>query len=169
MNPDKQIIVDELRERVNGSPFVLVVDYRGMTVPQFSELRNRLAQGGAECHVAKNSYMKHALREAGMPGLEETLIGQTAFITGASDVCGAAKAVKNFAREFKRPEMKGGLIEGEVLDAGQLKALADLPPREILLGQLLGVINAPASKLVRTINEPAASMARLLKAKFGED
>ena len=65
MNPDKQIIIDQLLERVNQSPFVLVVDYTGMTVPQFEELRNRLGEGGAECHVAKNSYMKRALTALG--------------------------------------------------------------------------------------------------------
>ena len=93
MNPDKKIIVDQLLERVNQSPFVLVVNYNGMTVPQFSELRSRLAEGGAECHVAKNTHMKRALSEAGLPDLGDTLEGQTAFITGSEDVCAAAKAV----------------------------------------------------------------------------
>ena len=111
MNPDKQIIVDELLTRVNGSPFLLVVNYTGMTVPEFNELRGRLREGGAECHVAKNSYMKRALESAGMSGLEEILQGQTAFITGEEDVCGAAKAVANFVKEFKKPEVKAGLTK----------------------------------------------------------
>jgi large subunit ribosomal protein L10 len=168
MNPDKQIIIDQLLERVNQSPFVLVVDYNGMTVPQFGELRNRLAENGAECHVAKNSYMKRVFSEAGLPDIGEELAGQTAFVTGDSDVCGAAKAIKNFAKEFKLPEMKGGVLDGEALDAEQIKALAELPPRDVLLGQLLGVINAPATKLLRTINEPGASLARVIKAKDAE-
>jgi len=75
MNPDKQIIVDELLSRVNDSPFLLVVDYTGMTVPEFDELRGRLGEGGAECHVAKNSHMKRALETAGMSGLDEALQG----------------------------------------------------------------------------------------------
>ena len=89
MNPDKKIIIDELLERVNASPFVLVVEYTGMTVPQFTELRNRLAATGAECHVAKNTYMKKALAEAGLPDTGDSLVGQTAFVTGESDVAAA--------------------------------------------------------------------------------
>lgn len=166
MNPDKKIIVDELLERVNSSPYLLVLDYSGMTVPQFTELRGRLSDGGAQCHVAKNSHMKRALEEAGMPKLEESLQGQTAFVTGDSDVCAAAKTVKNFAKEFKRPAIKGGILDGAALDESQVVALADLPPREVLLATLLGVINQPASMLARVLNEPGASLARVIKAKY---
>jgi large subunit ribosomal protein L10 len=166
MNPDKKIIFDELLARVNDSPFLLVVDYTGMTVPQFGELRVRLSQGGAECHVAKNSHMKRVLESAGMPKMDETLAGQTAFVTGESDVCAAAKTVKVFAKEFKRPAIKGGLLDGALLDEAQAVALADLPPREVLLATLLGVINQPASMLARVINEPGASLARVIKAKY---
>ncbi|MGD7653068.1 MAG: 50S ribosomal protein L10 [Verrucomicrobiales bacterium] len=166
MNPDKKIIIDELLERVNASPFVLVVEYTGMTVPQFSELRNRLATSGAECHVAKNTYMKKALTEAGLPDLGDALVGQTAFVTGPEDVAAAAKVLKNFEKEFQKPTIKLGVLDGDILDETQVKAIAELPSREVMLATLLGVINAPASKLVRTINEPAASLARVIQAKF---
>ena len=166
MNPDKKIIVDQLLARVNDSPFLLVVEYTGMTVPQFNELRGRLREGGAECHVAKNSHMKRVLEAAGLPGMDDTLAGQTAFITGEADVCGAAKAVKNFAKEFEKPTVKAGVLDGELLDDEQIKALADLPPRDVLLATLLGVINQPASMLARVLNEPGASLARVLKAKY---
>ena len=169
MNPDKEIIIQELLDRVNSSPFVLVVDYGGMTVPEFNDLRNRLSEGGAECHVAKNTYMKRALTDAGLPDISENLKGQTAFVTGEEDVCGAAKALANFAKEFSKPEIKAGVLDGNPLDADEIKALAKLPPREVLLAQLLGVLNAPASKLLRTINEPGASLARVIKAKHGEE
>ena len=111
MNPDKKIIIDELLERVNGSPFILVVDYNGMTVPEFSELRNRLSEAGSECHVGKNRYMRIAIEQAGLPSLGDELKGQTAFITGESDVCGAAKVIKNFHKEFKKPEIKSGILD----------------------------------------------------------
>lgn len=165
MNPDKKYIIDELFERVNSSPFVLVVEYTGMTVPEFNELRTRLAENGSECHVAKNTYMRKAIADAGLPDISEHLLGQTAFVTGESDVCAAAKTIKNFVKEFKKPEVKTGVLDGDILDTDQIKALADLPSREVLLAQLLGVINAPASKLLRTVNEPAASLARVIKAK----
>lgn len=165
MNPDKEYIIDELYERINSSPFLIVVDYATVTVPEFEELRKRLASNEAECHVAKNTYIKHALTKAELPEIGEHLIGQTAFITGEQDVSAAAKTLKNFAKEFKRPEVKVGILDGEVMTGAQLKALADLPSREELLAKLLAVINAPASKLVRTLNEPASALARVLAAK----
>jgi len=166
MNPDKKIILGELLERVNSSPFVLVVEYTGMTVPEFSELRNRLADNGAECHVAKNTYMKKALIEAGLPDTGDKLVGQTAFVTGESDVAAAAKVLKSFEKEFKKPAIKLGILDGDILDEAQVKAIADLPSREVLLATLLATINAPATQLVRTVNEPAASLARVIQAKF---
>lgn len=166
MNPDKKIIVDELLDRVNSSPFLLVIDYVGMTVPQFTELRNRLQEVGTECHVGKNRYMRIAIEEAGLPSLGDNLKGQTAFLTGQDDVCGAAKVLKNFAKEFKKPEIKSGILDGAALDAAQIDALADLPSRDVLLAKLLSVINAPASQLVRTINEPGSALARVIKAKY---
>lgn len=169
MNPDKKIILEGLLERVNASPYVLVVDYTGMTVPHFSELRNRLGGAGAECHVAKNSYMKKALAEAGLPDLGDQLVGQTAFVTGDSDVAAVAKVLKNFEKEFKKPGIKLGVVDGAVLGEEQIKAIAELPSREVLLATLLGVINAPASKLVRTLNEPGASLARVIQAKFNPE
>ena len=170
MNPDKKFIVDELLERVNASPFVLVVDYTGMTVPEFATLRGKLKDAGAECHVAKNTYMRTAMIEAGLPDIGEHLKGQTAFVTGENDVCAAAKAVKDFAKEAAdKGKAVVGVLDGDVLDAAQVKALADLPSREQLLAQLLGVINEPATKLLRTINEPGASLARVIQAKFKED
>ncbi|GAA5482425.1 50S ribosomal protein L10 [Haloferula sargassicola] len=169
MNPDKKIIIDELLERVNTSPFVLVVEYTGMTVPQFSELRNRLAATGAECHVAKNTYMKKALAEAGLPDTGDQLVGQTAFVTGESDVAAAAKVLKTFEKEFQKPAIKLGILDGDLLDEEQVKAIAELPSREVLLATLLGVINAPATKLLRTINEPGASLARVIQAKFNPE
>lgn len=166
MNPDKKIIVDELLERVNSSPFLLVVDYNGMTVPEFSELRNRLSEVGSEVHVGKNRYMRIAIEEAGLPSLGDDLKGQTAFVTGEEDVCAAAKVIKNFTKEFKKPEVKTGILDGAVVDAAQVQALADLPSREQLLATLLATINAPASQLVRTINEPGSALARVIKAKY---
>ena len=166
MNPDKKIILDELLERVNGSPFVLVVEYTGMTVPEFSELRTRLADNGAECHVAKNTYMKKALIEAGLPDTGDKLVGQTAFVTGEADVAAAAKVLKSFEKEFKKPAIKLGILDGDILDEAQVKAIAELPAREVLLAQLLATINAPATKVARVLNEPGASLARVIKAKF---
>jgi len=169
MNPVKEIIIQGLLERLNASPFLLVIEYTGMTVPEFSELRTRLAGTGAECHVAKNTYMKKALAEAGLPDTGDALAGQTAFITGESDVAATAKVLKNFEKEFKKPAIKLGVLDGDLLDEAQVKAIADLPAREVLLATLLATINAPASQLVRTLNEPAASLARVIQAKYNPE
>ena len=89
-------------------------------------------------------------------------------MTGESDVCGAAKTLKNFVKEFSKPEVKTGILDGDVLDSAQITALADLPSREVILSQLLAVINAPATQLARVLNEPATSLARVIQAKNAE-
>lgn len=166
MNPDKKYILDEIKGRVDDSAYVIVVDYTATTVKEFNELRKRLAENDAECHVAKNSFMKRVLSDSGLPDLSSELVGQTAFITGDSDVCAVAKVISNFQKEFNRPEVKAAILDGSVLSAEQVVALGKLPAREVLLAQLLGVLNAPAGKLLRTINEPGGSLARVIKAKF---
>jgi large subunit ribosomal protein L10 len=166
MKAEKTLLIEELLRKVNGSPYLFVVDYTGLTVAKFAELRKRLGACDAEIHVYKNTLVKKAAERASYPeGLGEVLVGQTAVVTGARDVCAAAKVMKTFTAEFKKPEMKGGVLDGALLTADGIQALADLPSREVLLAQLLGVLLAPASKLVRTLNEPAASLARVLQAK----
>jgi len=105
MNPDKKTIINGLLDRVNASPYLIVIDYTGLTVKQFTELRNRLDTGGARCTVAKNSYMRKVLTEAGLPDIGDGLVGQTAFVMGDSEVFAAAKVIKDFETEFKTPEM----------------------------------------------------------------
>jgi large subunit ribosomal protein L10 len=158
MNPDKKIIINGLLDRVNASPYLIVIDYTGLTVQQFTELRNRLDAGGASCTVAKNSYMRKALAEAGMPDIGSDLVGQMAYVMGTSEVFAAAKAIKNFEKEFKKPEMKVGILGNAVLDADKLKAIADIPSREAVLSQLLA-----------TILEPSTRIARVIQKKFNPD
>ena len=165
MRPEKANIVEDLSEKLNASPFLLVTDYQRLKVDQFGELRNRLAPTGAEVHVVKNSFLKRAMTASGMPDLGEQLTGQTAIVTGNSDVAPVAKILKTFAAEFKIAALKVGVVDKAVLSTAEVESLADLPSRDVLLSQLLGVLLAPATKLVRTLNEPAASLARLLKAK----
>ncbi len=116
--------------------------------------------------MVKNSFVKRAASEAGLPEeLFESLSGQTALVTGESDICATAKTLKGFQKEFKKVEVKVGVVEGRLLEAAEISALADLPSREVLLAQLLGVLNAPATKLARLLNEPGAALARVLQAK----
>jgi large subunit ribosomal protein L10 len=165
MRPEKANVVSDLSAQLKGSPFVLVTDYEQMNVGDFSELRNRLAQAGAEVHVVKNSFLKRAMADAGFPAVDEKLGGQTAVVTGEKDVAPVAKIMKSFAREFKKAALKIGLINRAIVSTAELETLADLPAREVMQAQLLGLLMSPATKLVRLLNEPASSLARLLKAK----
>ena len=165
MRPEKINIVEDLQAKLNASPFVLVTDYTGLRVDQFSILRNRLADNGAECKVVKNTFLRRAMSDAGLPDIGADLKGQTAIVIGEKDVAAAAKVLKTFIAEFKKLEIKLGIVGKAVVTADQVNAIADLPSREILLAQLLGVMQAPASTLVRLLNEPASSLARVLKAK----
>lgn len=168
MHPAKETIVEDLQAKLNASPYLFVADYTGLKVAQFAELRNRLWSVGARCHVVKNTFLRRAALGAGLPELAE-LKGQTAIVVGDKDVAAAAKVLKNFTAEFKKPEMKTGVVDRIVVSTEQIKAIADLPSREVLLATLLGTLNAPASKLVRVLNEPASSLARLLQAKADKD
>jgi len=165
MRPEKANIVSNLSEKLNRSPFLLVADYQRMKVDQFGELRNRLAPVGAEVRVVKNSFLKRAMADSGMPDLADKLTGQTAIVMGENDVAPVAKILKLFAAEFKIAALKIGVVNKEVLSTSDVEALAELPSREILLSQLLGLLLAPATRLVRVLNEPASAFARLLKAK----
>src|SRR6267154_4619880 len=165
MRPEKASIVSELSENLKRSPFVLVTDYRGMGVADFSELRSRLVPTGAEMHVVKNNFLKRAMADSGFPDLGDQLVGQTAVVTGERDLAPVAKIFKTFATEFKIAALKLGFVDRAVLSTADLETLAELPPREILQAQLLGLLLSPAIKLVRLLNEPASALARLLNAK----
>jgi large subunit ribosomal protein L10 len=144
---------------------VLVTEYRGMKVSDFSELRSRLAPAGAEVHVVKNNFLRRAMADSGFPDVGDEFAGQTAVVTGEADVAPVAKIFKTFASEFKLAALKIGFVNRAVLSTAELESLAELPAREILQAQLLGLLLSPATRLVRLLNEPAAALARLLNAK----
>ncbi len=165
MRPEKANIVSDLAEKLNRSPFVLVADYQRMKVDQFGDLRSRLAPAGAEVRVVKNSFLRRALSDSGLPDVAEKLSGQTAIVMGENDVAPVAKILKSFAAEFKVAALKIGVVDKSVLSTQDLETLAELPSREVLLSQLLGLLMSPMTQLVRLLNEPGASLARLLNAK----
>jgi len=165
MRPEKASIVSELSEALKRSPFVLVTDYRGMKVADFGELRNRLAPARAEVHVVKNNFLKLAMADSGFPEVGDQFVGQTAVVTGEADVAPVAKIFKMFATEFKLAALRVGFVDRAVLSTAELETLAELPTREILQAQLLGLLLSPPTRLVSLFNQPAAALARLLSAK----
>jgi large subunit ribosomal protein L10 len=165
MRPEKASIVSDLSEKLKRSPFVLVTDYQHMKVRDFGELRNRLAPAGAEVHVVKNNFLKRAMTDSGFPDVSDKLVGQTAVVTGERDVAPVAKIFKTFATEFKIAALKIGFVDRALLSTVELETLAELPPREVLQAQLLGLLLSPATRLVRLLSEPGSALARVLKAK----
>jgi large subunit ribosomal protein L10 len=170
MRAEKQFIGKEYATRLNSSPFFIVVDYRATTVKHFNELRKRLRGVGAECHVVKNSIFRIAAKEANAADITQaSLAGQLAVVTGQKDVSAAAKVLKNFQAEFEKPKIQFGYLNNQRLEVAALNELADLPSLDVLRGKLLGMLQAPASTLVRLLNTPGAQLARVLQARVDKE
>ncbi len=164
MRPEKQALAQEYLERIQNAPFFFLVEYQGLNVAQFTELRRRLDEAEAEIHVIKNRIFRIAAREAGYEELPEELRGQLAVVTGRKDIAAAAKVIKTFASEFEKPKIRFGFLGKDFLGKEQIEQIADLPPMDQLRAQLLATILAPATQLARVIQEPAASLARVIRA-----
>ena len=166
MNKDqKTAIVDDVAAQIEGAEAVLAVDYRGISVPQAAELRQRLNEAGARFRVVKNTLTIRAAEKAGAEELKELLEGPTAFTfvaTEGGDVALAAKALSQFHREHEILDFKGGRMNGEPLTVEQLQSLARLPARDVLSGQLVGVLASPVTGLVRGLNQLIAGLAMQL-------
>ena len=171
MRPEKQNLTQEYLARLNGSPFFIVVNYKGLKVSHLTQLRNRLNKAGAEIHIVKNSIFRIAAKEAGVGDLNGTLTGQLAVVTGQRDISSAAKVVKSFGTELDKLKIHFGYLNNQRLEQPDILSLADLPSLEVLRGKLLGLFQAPATKLVVLLNTPASQLARVLAArkdKLGE-
>jgi large subunit ribosomal protein L10 len=165
MRAEKQYLTAEYLTRLNASPFLIVLEYRGLKVGPITELRKRLTKAGAEMHVVKNTLFRLAVKEAGVADLGASLAGQLAVVTGQRDISVAAKVVKTFAAEFEKPKVRFGYLNNQRLESADILALADLPSLEVLRSRLLGVIMAPATKLAAIINTPATQLVRVLQAR----
>jgi large subunit ribosomal protein L10 len=167
----KQQIVDELSQLLDNAELALVLDYQGLSIKEMSDLRSRLQAANGICKVTKNTLMRRAIE--GKPGwteLESLLSGTNAFILVQGDVGGAVKAVQSFQKDVKKSETKGGLFEGKLLSQNDIKAIGDLPSKEVLMAQIAGAINGVATKLAIGINEVPSGLARALRqhAESGE-
>jgi large subunit ribosomal protein L10 len=158
----KAAVIEEVASQIQESEAVFAVDYRGISVPQAAELRTRLTEAGARFRVVKNRLTQRAADQAGAESLKEVLEGPTAFtFVGAEggDVALAAKALATFRREHDVLAFKGGLMNGDALTIEQLEALSRLPARDVLHGQLVGMIASPITGLVRGLNALIAGLA----------
>jgi large subunit ribosomal protein L10 len=155
----KAAAVAEIAESLRESEAVFAVDFRGISVPQAADLRTRLRDADAVFRVVKNSLTERAADEVGADTLKALLEGPTALTFVRGDAAVAAKALQTFRRETDLLEFKGGLLGTEALDAEQLLALARLPARDVLYGQLVGVVASPITGLVRGLNALIAGLA----------
>jgi large subunit ribosomal protein L10 len=160
----KETLVEEIKDRFAGSPSVLLADYRGLSVKELQQLRVKLREVGAELTVYKNSLTEIAMRELALPSMTDYLAGPTAFIFAGEDPVAPAKALTTFAREHKALELKGGLVENQVVDADGVKAIATLPSREELIAKLLGSMLNPIAGFARVLNGPVEAFARTVAA-----
>ncbi len=160
MNRDqKAAVVEEIAGQLSAADAVFAVDYRGLSVTQAAELRAKLREAGAVFRVVKNSLTERAAEQAGAESLKPMLEGPTALALVDGDAALAAKALSDTARTLRLLEFKGGLMNGDALSAEDVRAIARLPARDVLHGQLVGVIAAPLSGLARTLNALLAGVA----------
>ena len=149
---EKSVAIAEIASQIDESEAIFAVDYRGITVAQVAELRAKLREADATFKVVKNSLTERAAQQAGVDTLNEFLSGPTALTFVRGDAATAAKAIADYGRSIQMLPFKGGLMDGTTLDVDQIRALSRLPSREVLYGQLVGVIASPVSGLVRTLN-----------------
>ena len=161
---NKQQIVEELKQLLGEAEMALVLDYKGLSIKEMSDLRTRLQASNGVCKVTKNTLMRRAIDgDSAWSELDSLLTGTNAFVLVKGDVGGAVKAVQAFQKDTKKSETKGGLFEGKLLSQSEIKAIGDLPSKEVLMAQIAGAINAVATKVAVGINEVPSGLARALK------
>jgi large subunit ribosomal protein L10 len=162
--------VELLQGEFSRATVTVLAEYRGLTAGQMNRLRKAVREADGRCRVAKNRLTRRAVAETPNDKVVPLLRGPLALLIGFRDPVAMAKVVIKLADELPKLQIRGALLDGQVLPPDEVKALASLPPREVVLAQLLGVLQAPATRLVRTLNEPASMLARLADAlaKRGE-
>lgn len=164
MRPEKTSIINEIRAQLSGASFVFLANYEGLKVSQACELRQRLARLNSEYHVVRNSFFRIAAAELKWDQIAGGLTGPTAMVAGRGDAVETAKVLHAFGKENKTPVVKMGLFDGRHISTADFEALVQLPPRQVLLGMLVGTLAAPMTRLVGTMQQKVASIVYALKA-----
>ncbi len=162
---EKQQLIDELHSEFEKAPHAILVDYRGLSVPAVTEFRRKIRQSGSGYRVVKNSLARRAAKGTPLEKLDARFEQMTAVAYTGNDPVGLAKVLIAFAKDNPSLVVKGGIVSGsQLLDSEGVKALSSMPSLPELRASLLGLLQAPASKLVRLLATPASQMARVLKA-----
>lgn len=151
----KQPIVQEISDAINGAQSVVVVDYRGLTVAQDTELRKQLRAEGITYKVYKNTLVSRAVEGTEFESLREVLEGPSAFAISTEDATAPARVLAEFAKKAPKLEIKAGVVEGTYFDAEGMKEISSIPGRDVLLGRLLGSMQSPIANLARVLNQIA--------------
>ncbi len=160
----KDAVVAQYQDWVNRSQAVLLVEYTGVNVKSLDGIRAKVRDSGGELHIVKNTLTRKVFQDSGLEFPAGYLEKSTAITFAFTDPAATAKALADSSKGIEAIKVKGGFLGKQTLSAAQVKALAELPPLPIVRSQLLGVLQAPASKLVRTIAEPARSLASVFQA-----
>ena len=152
---DKKAVVAALVERLKGAQAGVIADYRGLTVAQDTELRKKLREAGVEYTIVKNTLTRFAANEVGLGELDPVLHGPSALATSTDDVVAPAKVLVEFAKDNEQLEIKAGFVDGKVIDVNEVKVYASIPSKEVLISKMLGSLQAPIGKLVRTLDAVA--------------
>lgn len=158
--------IDQLTDRLSRSQLTIIADYRGLSVAGLQDLRARLRPVDAEFKVAKNTLTRIAAERAGIEGLEPQLEGPTAIMFAFGDPVAPAKAMSDFARASRILTVRAGIMNGQILSAADVEAISTLPPREELLGKLVGLLASPMSRTVGVLSGPSRSVAHLVNARI---
>lgn len=151
----KQPIVQEISETIKGAQSVVVVDYRGLTVAEDTQLRRQLREAGVTYKVYKNTLVTRAVEGTEFECLRDVLEGPSAFAVSAEDATAPARILAEFAKKAPKLEIKAGVVEGTFYDAEGMKAISAIPSREVLLSRLLGSMQSPIANLARVLNQIA--------------
>jgi large subunit ribosomal protein L10 len=160
----KEAVIDRLSAEMDEADALIVADYRGLTVPQVAEVRRSLRETGATFHVAKNTLTRIAAERSGREGLVELLQGPTAIAFAREDVAGTAKRLQDAARMTRVLAVRGALMEGRLLGADEVRRIAELPSREVILAQAVGAISAPLQAAASVISAPLRDLVMVLDA-----
>ena len=161
---EKQMQVQELVEQLGQAKGAVLTDYKGISVNKLTDLRRQLRKEGVEFKVVKNTLAKRAANELGIEGLNSHLEGPTAIAFSLEDPVAPAKSIANFIKANKTLEIKAGLVEGKVISLAGVQALAELPPREVLIAQVAGAMAAPISGFVNVLQGPIRKLTYALEA-----
>lgn len=156
--------MDDLKSVVEGAKSIVLADFTGLNVKDISELRRICRESGVRFRVVKNTLAKRAFGDLGYGGISILLDGPTAVAVSEKDEVLPAQILKKFADEYELPKLKGGFVQGRVLSAEQVRRLAGLPGREVLLGQVVGTVQAPLRGLVSVLNASLRDLVSVLKA-----